>query len=228
MNLTTEPTDCQAHGLPQSRRDFLWRSGGGLGGIALAGMLGRDGVLGATHPVGLHHKPKAKRVIQLFMGGAASHLDLFDHKPELIKRHGEKWDPGESVELFQSSPGNTFKSPWEWTRHGQCGQPLTSIVSELGQCVDDIAFIHNVVGKTGVHSQATYLQATGFQRPGFPGIGAWVSYGLGSMNDNLPTFVVLPDHRGYASNGPKKLERRISTGLTSGHHAVPGTRESDR
>ena len=139
MNSTTKTTDCQEHGTAQSRRDFLWRSGGGLGGIALAGMLCRDGVLGAMHPVGLHHKPKAKRVIQLFMGGAASHLDLFDHKPELIKRHGEKWDPGESVELFQSSPGNTFKSPWEWTRHGQCGQPLTSIVSELGQCVDDIA-----------------------------------------------------------------------------------------
>ena len=222
MNPTTEPTGCQAHGLAQSRRDFLWRSGGGLGGIALAGMLGRDGVLGATHPVGLHHEPKAKRVIQLFMGGAASHLDLFDHKPELIKQHGEKWDPGESVELFQSSPGNTFKSPWEWTRHGQCGQPLTSIVSELGQCVDDMAFIHNVVGKTGVHSQATYLQATGFQRPGFPGIGSWVSYGLGSMNDNLPTFVVLPDHRGYASNGPKNWSAAFLPASHQGTTLFPG------
>ena len=90
------------------RRNFLWRSGGGLGGIALSGMLGRDGVLANTketlHPVGLHHAPKAKRVIQLFMGGAASHVDLFDFKPELIKRHGEKWDPGETIELFQSSP----------------------------------------------------------------------------------------------------------------------------
>ena len=221
MNPTTKPTDCQAHGQAQSRRDFLWRSGGGLGGIALAGMLGRDGVLGATHPVGLHHKPKAKRVIQLFMGGAASHLDLFDHKPELIKRHGEKWDPGETVELFQSSPGNTFKSPWEWTQHGQSGKPLTSIVSELGQCVDDMAFIHNVVGKTGVHSQATYLQATGFQRPGFPGMGAWVSYALGSENENLPTFVVLPDHRGYASNGPKNWASAFLPTSTQGTTIFP-------
>ena len=78
------------------------------------------------------------------MGGAASHVDLFDFKPELIKRHGEKWDPGETVELFQSSPGNTYKSPWEWSNYGQCGKPLTSIVSELGECVDDMAFVHNV------------------------------------------------------------------------------------
>ncbi len=215
-------------GQAQSRRDFLWRSGGGLGGIALAGMLGREGALAGTanarQPLGLHHAPRAKRVIQLFMGGAASHVDLFDHKPLLIKRDGKKWDPGETVELFQSSPGNTFKSPWEWTRHGQCGKPLTSIVSELGQCVDDMAFIHNVVGKTGVHSQATYLQSTGFQRPGFPGIGAWVSYGLGSMNDNLPTFVVLPDHRGYASNGPKNWSAAFLPAAHQGTTLFPGRR----
>ena len=80
---------------------------------------------------------------------------------------------------------------------------LSAPVAPLGECVDDIAFVHNMVGKTGVHSQATYLQATGFQRPGFPGMGSWVGYALGSINENLPTFVVLPDHRGFASNGPK-------------------------
>ena len=216
----------QALGQAHSRRDFLWRSGGGLGGIALAGMLGRDGALSATgatrQPIGLHHAPRAKRVIQLFMGGAASHVDLFDFKPELIKRHGEKWDPGETVELFQSSPGKTFKSPWEWAQYGQCGKPLTSIVSELGECVDEMAFIHNVLGKTGVHSQATYLQATGFQRPGFPGMGAWVSYGLGSLNDNLPAFVVLPDHRGYASNGPKNWSSAFLPALHQGTTLFPG------
>ena len=208
------------------RRNFLWQSGGGLGGIALSGMLGRDGLLAETNqarqPIGLHHAPKAKRVIQLFMGGAASHVDLFDYKPELIKRHGEKWDPGETIELFQSSPGNTFKSPWNWSKYGQCGKPLTSIVSELGECVDDMAFVHNVVGKTGVHSQATYLQATGFQRPGFPGMGAWVSYGLGSLNDNLPTFIVLPDHRGYASNGPKNWSSAFLSASHQGTTLFPG------
>ena len=226
MNPFDQPRQNQAPAQAHSRRDFLWRSGGGLGGIALAGMLGRDGALANTgsarQPIGLHHAPKAKRVIQLFMGGAASHVDLFDFKPELIKRHDEKWDPGETVELFQSSPGKTFKSPWEWSQHGQCGKPLTSIVSELSQCVDDIAFVHNVVGKTGVHSQATYLQATGFQRPGFPGMGAWVSYGLGSLNDNLPTFVVLPDHRGYASNGPKNWSSAFLPASHQGTTLFPG------
>ena len=85
-----------------------------------------------------------------------------------------------------------------------------------------MAFIHNVVGKTGVHSQATYLQATGFQRPGFPGMGAWVSYGLGSLNDNLPTFVVLPDHRGYASNGPKNWSSAFLPALHQGTTLFPG------
>ena len=80
---------------------------------------------------------------------------------------------------------------------------ISEVVEPLGKCIDDIAFVHNMVGKTGVHSQATYLQATGFQRPGFPGMGSWVSYALGAINENLPTFVVLPDHRGFASNGPK-------------------------
>jgi hypothetical protein len=195
----------------QSRRDFLWESGGGLGGIALASLLGTEGLLAVdgVNPgpeTFKQFKPRAKRVIQLFMSGAASHLDTFDYKPMLIKRDGQKWDPGEAVELFQSSPGNTFASPWKWSPHGQTGKRLSQIVAPLGKCVDEMAFVHNMVGKTGVHSQATYLQSTGFQRPGFPGMGAWISYGLGSLNENLPTFVVLPDHRGYASNGPKNWD----------------------
>ena len=187
-----------------SRRDFLWQSGGGLGGLALTAMLGREpllakGVLSGT----LHHPPKAKRVIQLFMGGAASHLDTFDFKPALIRHHGEKSDFGEHVEAFQNGLGPWMQSPFAFTRHGQSGKHLSEAVAPLSEVVDDLAFVHNLVGKTGVHSQATYLQATGFQRPGFPGMGSWVSYALGSENENLPTFVVLPDHRGYASNGPK-------------------------
>ncbi|MDC0279211.1 DUF1501 domain-containing protein, partial [bacterium] len=84
-----------------------------------------------------------------------------------------------------------------------CGKPISEVVEPLAKHVDEIAFVHNMVGKTGVHSQATYLQATGFDRPGFPGVGSWISYALGSIREELPTFVVLPDHRGFASNGPK-------------------------
>jgi hypothetical protein len=96
-------------------------------------------------------------------------------------------------------------------------------VAELGNVVDELAFIHNVVGKTGVHSQATLLHNTGFQLPGFPGMGAWVSYGLGSLNDNLPTFVVLPDHRGLASNGTKNWDSAFLPAQHSGTVIYPGT-----
>src|SRR5262247_650225 len=102
------------------RREFLWRNGGGLGGIALAWMLGREQLLGEA-PVA-PTRPRAKRVVQLFMSGAASQCDTFDYKPELIKRHGEKFDPGDKVELFQSDPGACFKSPWDWQPRGKCGK----------------------------------------------------------------------------------------------------------
>ncbi len=151
----------------------------------------------------LHHPPKARRVVQLFMGGAASHLDLWDYKPQLEKHHGEPSSFGEKVEAFQNGLGPWMKSPFTFRPHGECGKFLSDAVKPLGAVVDDMAFIHNMSGRTGVHSQATYLQSTGFDRPGFPGMGAWITYALGSLNENLPTFVVLPDHRGFASNGPR-------------------------
>jgi len=187
---------------PISRRSFVSQST--MGGLALASMLSSEPLqAGVGLPAGLHHPPRAKRVIQLFMAGAASHIDMFDHKPELIKRHGEESDFGEHVEAFQNGLGPWMKSPFAFKRYGRCGKLLSEIVEPLGEVVDDISFVHNMVGKSGVHSQATYLQATGFQLPGFPGAGSWVSYALGTENENLPTFVVLPDHRGFASNGPK-------------------------
>ena len=204
-----------------TRRDFLWQSGGGLGGIALAALLDRDGALDAATPP--HFRPRATRVVQMFMAGAASHVDLFDHKPQLYKRDGQPWDPGEKVVLFQNGLGNTFAPPWKWKQYGACGRHLSEIVAPLGGVVDEIAFVHNVVGKTGVHSQATYLQATGFQNPGFPGMGCWVSYGLGSMNENLPTFVVLPDHRGFASNGQKNWDSAFLPTQHQGTLIRPGT-----
>ena len=198
---------------PSSRRRFLWDVGSGFAGVALSAMLAEQGLLAddaALSQVGggaklqvLHCPPRAKRVVHLFMAGAASHIDLFDHKPALEKHHGEPSDFGEHVEAFQNGLGPWMKSPFAFRPYGESGKYLSDVVADLGEVVDDIAFIHNMVGKTGVHSAATYLQATGFQTPGYPGAGCWVSYALGTLNENLPTFVVLPDHRGYASNGPK-------------------------
>ena len=208
-----------------SRREFLWRSGGGLGGIALAAMLrGETQAASVADPKSAFvFKPKAKRVIQLFMSGAASHLDLWDFKPALVKHHGKPSNFGEHVEAFQDGLGPWLKPVWDFSPHGQCGKMLGETVAPLGAHVDDIAFIHNVVSKSGVHSQATLQQATGFVLPGFPGAGCWVSYGLGSMNENLPTFVVLPDHRGFASNGVKNWDAAFLPSQHSGTVIYPGT-----
>jgi hypothetical protein len=149
-----------------------------------------------------HFPPRAKRVVQLFMSGAASQCDTFDYKPELMRRNGEKFDPGGKVELFQSSPGAVMKSPWEWKPRGRCGKWISDLVPHIATCADDIAFVHSMMAKSNVHGPATFMQNTGFVLPGFPSMGSWISYGLGSMNENLPTFVVLPDSRGYAPNGP--------------------------
>jgi hypothetical protein len=189
------------------RRTFLWQSGGGLGGIALAHLLGTEGLLAGEKPAakpqdGIHHPARARRVVQLFMSGAASQVDTFDYKPELVKRHGQPFDPGGKVELFQSSPGACMKSPWTWKQHGQCGKWISSLLPHLATCVDDLAFIHSMVSRSNVHGPATFMQNTGFVLPGFPSMGAWLGYGLGSLTRDLPTFVVLPDPRGFAPNGP--------------------------
>src|SRR5580704_5078831 len=138
----------QPESTTMNRRDFLWHSGGGLGGIALASLLARDGLLAAPpgKPAnelngGLHHKATAKRVVQLFMSGAASQCDTFDYKPELIKRHGKKFEPGGKVELFQSSPGAVMASPWKWKQYGDCGRWVSDLLPHLAACVDDIAFL---------------------------------------------------------------------------------------
>src|SRR5688572_9405934 len=195
--MMSECTDCRGPGhgrdarATPSRREFLWRSGGGLGGIALANLLLSDNVLAAGgRPRVLlpHHAPKAKRVIQLFMNGGASQIDTFDYKPELIKRHGQKFDPGPGivVEAATSQPGNVLASPWEWKQHGQCGRWVSSVFPHIATCVDDLAFLMGMHTPTSEHSSALLRQVSGFLAPGFPCLGAWVSYGLGRLNDNLP------------------------------------------
>src|SRR5882762_2555709 len=144
------------------RREFLWRFGGGLGGIALAHLLATEGALAAEQEgsgtlrraapkgvlEGLHHPAKARRVVQLFMSGAASQCDTFDYKPELIRRHGQKFDPGGRVELFQSDPGACMKSPCACKPRGCCGTGISNLVPHRGSCADDIAFIHSVGSRT--------------------------------------------------------------------------------
>ena len=108
----------------------------------------------------------------------------------------------EASKQAQSDPGACMASPWAWKQHGQCGKWMSDLVPHLATCVDDMAFVHSMVSKSNVHGPATFMQNSGFVLPGFPAMGAWVSYGLGSMTEDLPTFVVLPDARGFAPNGP--------------------------
>ena len=181
-----------------NRREFLGCSANGLGAVALAQLLGQSGAFGQE----THHKPKAKRVLHLFMNGGASPMDTFDYKPELEKRHGQKFDPGAGVrvEAATSTPGTVLKSPYTWKQHGQSGRWVSSVLPHLAGCVDDMAFIHSMASKTNVHGPGVYLQTTGFVLPGFPCMGSWVSYALGRLSDNLPAFVVIPDSRGLPYN----------------------------
>lgn len=191
-----------------SRRDFLWRFGGGLGGLAFTQILAEAGELpGSPKPRaelngGLHHVAKVKRIVQLFMNGGVSQPDTFDFKPELEKRHGNPFDPGtgEKVEGVTSTPGNLMKSPFPFKQHGQCGRWASSVFPRLATQVDRMAFLMALASKSNVHGPASYMMNTGFILPGFPCMGAWLSYGLGRLTDNLPTFVVLPDVRGLPYN----------------------------
>ncbi|RIK76681.1 MAG: DUF1501 domain-containing protein [Planctomycetota bacterium] len=189
-----------------SRRRFLQTTATGFGSLALFDLLGRTGALAdAPRPEfngGLHHPAKVRRVIQVFMNGGASQADLFDYKEELVRRHGQKFDPGEGirVEAATSQPGNVLKPPFPLKQHGQCGRYVSDLLPNIAEYVDDMAFCMAMQSRTNVHGPGSFLMNTGFLLPGFPCLGAWTSYALGSLTDNLPTFVVLPDPRGLPYN----------------------------
>src|SRR5206468_497721 len=123
-----------------------------------------------------------------------------DYKPELQKRHGQKFDPGAHVEAPTSTPGNLMKSPFEFRRYGESGRWVSSVFPHLATCVDDMAFLMAMASKTNVHGPGSYMMNTRSVTPGCTCLGAWISYGLGSLCDTLPTFVVMPDPRGLPYN----------------------------
>jgi hypothetical protein len=202
-----------------SRRQLLWSLGGGLGGIALAQLLGEEGLLASAESrgSGMHHPARARRVIQLFMNGGMSQMDTFDYKPLLERRHGRPFNPGtrERIEAVTSTPGNVLANPFPFQRHGRSGRWVSNVFPHLAEHVDDMAFLMSVASKTNVHGPASYMMNTGFTLPGFPCLGAWLSYGLGSLRDNLPTFVVLPDARGTPYNNLGNF----SSGFLPAQHA---------
>ena len=176
-----------------NRRDFLWQAGG-LGGLALAHLLGR--AESGAKP----QAAKVKRIIQLFMNGGASPADTYDYKPKLVELDGKPFDPGgsEKIESVTNSPGfKVLKSPFKFQRHGQCGRWVSEVFPHTAKCVDDLAFSCRW-SKTPSGPVAT-CKNTDSSCP-VPGDGAWISYALGSLTDNLPAFVVLPDPKGLPYN----------------------------
>src|SRR3954470_15644334 len=186
-----------------SRRDFLGSAAGGLSGIALAWLLNdeQSRAAGKAGSAGPHFPAKAKRIVQIFCCGGVSHIDTFDYKPALEKLHGKTLEgKGENLGFF-GQPGLVMKSPYEFRQHGQSGAWVSSLLPRLAGCVDEICFIHSIFANSNNHTPATFQMNTGFTMNGFPCMGAWLSYGLGSANENLPTFVVLPDPRGLPAGG---------------------------
>ncbi len=188
------------------RRQFVFDSFAGLGGIALAWLLHHEALADASTSASSklsqpHFAPRAKRIVQIFCGGGVSHLDTFDYKPELERLHGKSLDNKGENKGFFGRPGNIMKSPFAFRQHGQSGAWVSDLFPNLAGCVDDIAFIKSMVAKSNNHTPATFQMNSGFTLNGFPSMGAWISYGLGTLNDHLPTYVVLPDPAGLPAGG---------------------------
>jgi Protein of unknown function (DUF1501) len=182
-----------------TRREFVTQANA-LGSVAALWLLARHARAGA--PVsGLHHSAKAKRVVQVFCPGGVSHVDTFDYKPELAKLDGKAMTGKGKTDTFFGQPGNLMKSPFAFKQHGRSGRWVSDLFPNLAGRVDDLTFIRSMTAKSSNHTPAGFQMNTGFVLSGFPAVGSWVSYGLGSLNEDLPAFVVLPDPRGLPAGG---------------------------
>ena len=198
------------------RRSWLRRAGAGAGWLGLATLLGDESLLlrssAADAPNPLASKPahrpgKAKSVIWLFMNGGQSQVDTWDYKPELIRSHGKELTGfDKKTGFFTDSVGPLMKSPFEWSQHGQSGTWASDLFPHLATQVDRMAFIHSCHTESNNHSPALFMINTGSTRMGFPCVGSWVTYGLGSESRSLPSFVVMSDPldrglpKGHAGN----------------------------
>ncbi|HMO84814.1 MAG TPA: DUF1501 domain-containing protein [Lacipirellulaceae bacterium] len=199
----------------RTRREFLWQTGGGFGAAALASLLAGDGFfaaraaaadVGAANPLAPRQPPlpaRATSVICLFMYGGPSHIDTFDYKPSMVGMEGATVD----VPTFGrggKKPGGRIVEPrWKFRQHGQCGKWVSELFPHLGRCVDDIAFLHSMTAESPIHGSAMLMMNSGRLQSGSPAMGSWINYGLGSVNQNLPGFVVMLDPTGGPISGAK-------------------------
>jgi hypothetical protein len=201
----------------RTRREFLWEAGAGFTGLALTGLLSLDkfftneaaaASIGAKAVNPLAPKPpqfapRAKSIIFLFMYGGPSQVDTFDYKPALYSLDGKTVPVKTFGRSGKKNEGRVVGPKWQFKQHGQCGKWVSELFPHLGTCVDDIAFIHSMVGDSPIHGSAMLQMNTGKILSGSPCLGSWVNYGLGSVNENLPGFVVMLDPTGGPISGAK-------------------------
>jgi len=189
----------------RTRRQFLSQAGNGFGMLALGGLLQQSGIglaaapqfVNPLMPKVAHFPVKAKSVIWLFMNGGPSHVDTWDYKPELEKRDGKELEGfDKNTGFFTGNVGPLMKSPFKFQQHGQSGSWVSEIFPNLAQHVDKMAFLHSCWTDSNNHSPALFKVNTGSARMGFPCVGSWVTYGLGTESQNLPAFVVMYDTLG--------------------------------
>jgi len=180
-----------------SRRQIIQRAGGGFGMLALAALLDRTGLAASLNPLAPKAPPlraRAKSIIWIFANGGPSQVDTWDYKPELAKRDGQPLEGFDAkTGFFPASVGPLMKSPFEWQQHGKSCTWTSGLFPHLSQHVDKMAFIHSCWTKSNNHSPALFMMNTGETRMGYPCVGSWVTYGLGSVSDSLPSFVVMSD-----------------------------------
>ena len=191
----------------RSRREFLARAGGGFGGLALSCMLARDGFASeSTNPLAAkapHFAAKAKSVIFLFMVGGPSPVDLFDPKPELTKRHGEPLPPSFGKPVSQFTRGDTplLASTRKFNKHGKAGLDFSDLMPHLATCADQICMLRSCWCTSTIHAPAMYELHSGRTLMGYPSLGSWVTYGLGSVSENLPAYCVMLQPEGTPEGG---------------------------
>jgi hypothetical protein len=209
--MSTRPNFCR-----RTRREFLWQSGGGFAGAALAGLLGddffarqsvaADGVSAFQNPLAPrqpHHEAKAKACIFLFMYGGPSHMDTFDYKPDMVGRDNQTVAVKTFGRAGHKNEGRIVEPRWKFQQYGECGKWVSDLFPHTAKHVDEIAFLHSMTADSPIHGSALLMMNSGRILSGSPCLGSWLNYGLGSENENLPGFVVMLDHSGGPISGPK-------------------------
>ena len=143
-----------------------------------------------------HHQASAENVLVIFCSGACSQIDTFDYKPELIKRHGQAMPGGDKLLTFQGEQGMLTKSPWEFKPRGESGKMISILLPQMAELADDMCFLHSLTSKTNTHGPGENFMSTGYTLDGFPSMGAWTTWALGTENEDLPSYVAISDPRG--------------------------------